>query len=394
MRLSAASLLALALGVGVCGSIDGRAQQPGTSPPDGRVRSQLTLDSRPVTVAFDPDLRADAAAHRALLSGDRVAGDARVHIGRLESVPLLRIGTLDGSPPEEPAEDADPILAVTYELWLTRDADGWALDAVWVAADGMVADRSSGTIALAEAPSTGTFETLSASVAPTSGETGRIELRWGDRAWTADFHFADPPERSVAAAEQAAPGAEQAAQVLDDSRPFEDDARADLAARFTRLAERNETAIELADGARIAVLVWQDLGIDHPDHAAIGTLADGDVLRLTEAAVNRLRTEVSLRFGDVLIPTGNLSPDFPGSYGIWIQRRGSGWRLVFNNEPDSWGTQHNPEYNAAQTELTYSRTGPTDRPLGARLVPNSSESGQLVIHWGAHQWAADFVVVR
>jgi len=390
MRLSAGSLLALALGVGVCGSIDVRAQQSGATPPDGLVRSQLTVGSRPVTVAFDPDLRTDAAAHSALLSRDRVAGDARVQIGRLESIPLLRIGTLDGSPPEAPAEDAGPIRAVTYELWLTRDADGWALDAVWVAEDGTVAERSSGAIALAEAPSTATFETLSASVAPTSGETGRIELRWGDRVWTADFHFADPPPPSAAAAQQAA--SDQAVQ--GDSRPFEDDARSDLAARFTRLAERNETAIALADGARIAVLVWQDLGIDHPDHAAIGTLADGDVLRLTEAAVNRLRTDVPLRFGDVLVPTGNLSPDFAGSYGMWIQRQGTGWRLVFNNEPDSWGTQHNPEYNAAQAELTYSRTGPTDRPLGAQLVPTSSESGQLVIHWGAHQWAADFVVVR
>ena len=358
---------------------------------DDRIRSQLTLSSRPVTVAFEPDLRADAPEHRALLSDTVVAGAARVHIGRLESVPLLRIGSLDGSPPEEPAEDAPPIRSVKYDLWLTRDAGGWALDATWVAADGTVADGASGTILLAHESAGGTFDTLSVSVAPTGDDRGRVELRWGRHAWTADFHFADPPPPPDGADSDQL----QAAQAGLGTREFEDDATADAIARGLRLSERNETAIVLPGGERIAVLVWlRGLGVDHDDFAAIGALADGDVMRLTEAAVNRLRTEVPLRFGNASVPTGNLSPGFAGSYGLWIQRRGSGWRLVFNNEADSWGTQHNPEYNVAQTELTYSRSGPTDRPLGARLVPTSASGGQLVIHWGPHQWAADFVVAR
>ena len=386
MRCAPSTLLALALCLVT--PLGARALQEGDDS-DGRVSSQLTLNSRPVTVAFEPDLRADAPEHRALLSDTVIAGDARVHIGRLESVPLLRIGPLDGSPPEEPAEDDPPIRSVKYDLLLTRDAGGWALDASWVAADGTVADGTSGTILLARGPAGGTFDTLSASVAPTGDDTGRLELRWGSHAWTADFHFADPPPPPDEADQPAA------AQDLTGAREFDDDATADAFARDMRLSERNETAIVLPGGERIAVFVWlRGLGVDHDDFAAIGALEDGDVMRLTEAAVNRLRTEVPLRFGNASVPTGNLSPGFAGSYGLWIQRRGSGWRLVFNNEPDSWGTQHDPEYNAAQTELTYSRTGPTDRPLGARLVPTSASSGQLVIHWGPHQWAADFVVAR
>ena len=386
MRCSLSTVLAF--GLCVVTPLAARALQEGDDS-DGRVSSQLTLNLRPVTVAFEPDLRADAPEHRALLSDTVIAGDARVQIGTLDSVPLLRIGSLDGSPPEEPAEDAPPTPAVKYDLWLTRDGGGWALDASWVAADGTVADGTTGTILLVHQPSGGTFDTLSVSVAPTGDDTGRIELRWGGHAWTADFHFADPPLPPE--------GADQlrAAQAGLGARDFEDDATADAVARGVRLTERNETAIVLPGGARIAVLVWrQGLGVDHDDFAAIGALDDGDVLRLTEAAVNRLRTDVPLRFGNASVPTGNLSPGFAGSYGLWIQRRGSGWRLVFNNEPDSWGTQHDPEYNAAQTELTYSRTGPTDRPLGARLVPTSASGGQLVIHWGPHQWAADFVVAR
>ena len=389
MRWSPSTLLVL--GLCLVTPLTARALQEGDDS-DGRVRSQLTLSSRPVTVAFEPDLRADAPEHRALLSDTVIAGDARVHIGTLESVPLLRIGPLDGSPPEEPAEDDPPIRSVKYDLWLTRDAGGWALDASWVAADGTVAAGASGTILLAHGPAGGTFDTLSASVAPTGDDRGRIELGWGSHAWTADFHFADPPpppDRADADQLRAA------AQAGLGAREFEDDATADAVARGLRLSERNETAIVLPGGDRIAVLVWlRGLGVDHDDFAAIGALEDGEVMRLTEAAVNRLRTDVPLRFGNASVPTGNLSPDFAGSYGLWIQRIGSGWRLVFNNEPDSWGTQHNPEYNAAQTELTYSRSGPTDRPLGARLVPTSASGGQLVIHWGPHQWAADFVVAR
>ena len=386
MRCALSTLLAL--GLCLVTPLGARALQE-RDDTDGRVSSQLTLSSRSVTVAFEPDLRADAPEHRALLSDTVIAGVPRVHIGTLESVPLLRIGPLDGSPPEEPAEDAPPIRSVKYDLSLTRDAGGWALDASWMAADGTVAEGASGTILLAHGPAGGTFDTLSASVGPTGDDTGRLELRWGSHAWTADFHFADPPPPPDEADQPAA------AQSPDGAREFEEDATADAVARGMRLSERNETAIVLPGGERIAVLVWlRGLGVDHDDFAAIGALEDGDVMRLTEAAVNRLRTEVPLRFGNASVPTGNLSPGFAGSYGLWIQRRGSGWRLVFNNEPDSWGTQHNSEYNAAQTELTYSRAGPTDRPLGARLVPTSASGGQLVIHWGPHQWAADFVVAR
>ncbi|MDE2905602.1 MAG: SUMF1/EgtB/PvdO family nonheme iron enzyme, partial [Acidobacteriota bacterium] len=34
------------------------------------------------------------------------------------------------------------------------------------------------------------------------------------------------------------------------------------------------------------------------------------------------------------------------------------------------------------------------RPLGATLVPTGDDRGRLVVHWGPHEWAADFTVVR
>ena len=49
----------LVLGLCLVTPLGARALQDGDDA-DGRVSSQLTLNSRPVTVAFEPDLRADA----------------------------------------------------------------------------------------------------------------------------------------------------------------------------------------------------------------------------------------------------------------------------------------------------------------------------------------------
>ena len=125
--------------------------------------------------------------------------------------------------------------------------------------------------------------------------------------------------------------------------------------------------------------------------AAMGS---GEVVRLTEAAVIRLRTEVPLRFDDVTVATDNLAPDFPGSYGLWLKRGRRGWKLVFNHEADSWGTQHDPDFDAVQIDLEHSERGSAARPLGAARVPYGDGRGCLCIHWGAHDWSADFVIAH
>ena len=112
------------------------------------------------------------------------------------------------------------------------------------------------------------------------------------------------------------------------------------------------------------------------------------------ASVLRFKTDVSLRFGDADIPTGNLAPGFAGFYGIWLKRVGDGWRLLFTDEPDSWGTQHDPEHDVAEVLARYTRAGNAFRPLGATLVATDADRGQLVVHWGVHEWAADFAVIH
>ena len=226
-------------------------------------------------------------------------------------------------------------------------------------------------------------ETLAVRLLPAADEAGTLELVWGRNRWTADFEFVELPRP---------PRPERTSNVGPGTSLTRD---SDLDARYraAALGSRNETALRTPDGARIQVLFEQELGTDGVDFAALESIGDGDLVELTEGAVIRLRSEVPLRFGDTLIPTDNLAPDFPGSYGLWLRASGPGWTLVFNNEPDSWGTQHDPAFDAHEVDIDHTHGGPYEgRPLGVSLVPVDDEEARLVIVWGQHVWAADFTI--
>ena len=429
----------LACGLGACllaPAAAGAQQDDADSPPADLVRTELTLNLRPVAVSFEPGLDAGDPVYRELLTEDGSASSTRVRVGEIEAMPRLRIGTLDGSQPGG-SESPDPATA-TLELWLARTAGGWSLDLRGEpdadgdetddgAEDGREADPDTapagrdttmiGQVALTR-EAAAAQETFSAALVPTGEAAGQLVLRWRDHRWTADLHFADPPDpdeedagdqAGEAEPEDASDPAREAAEeadevdgdeseedegprVANDRESLRFDSDTSAGARFLRLSERHESAVELPGDARLAVLFWQEQSVDLEDFAGVETLADGEVLRLTQAAVLRLRNETPLRFGDVAIPTGNLAPGFAGSYGLWLKRRGDGWRLVFNHEADSWGTQHDPAFDAAEVDLAYSRDGLATRPFGAALVPEAPGAGRLVIHWGAHEWAAAYTI--
>ena len=218
-----------------------------------------------------------------------------------------------------------------------------------------------GQVALARAAA-GMQEAFSAALVPTGESAGQLVLRWRDHRWAADFRFADPPEPDEGQEEETSEPAEESddanvsvgesegdesegeepdedegPRVANDRESLRFDSDTSAGARFLRLSERHESAVELPGDARLAVLFWQEQSVDLEDFAGVETLADGEVLRLTQAAVIRLRNETPLRFGGVTLPTGNLAPGFAGSYGLWLKRRGDGWRLVFNHEAELVG---------------------------------------------------------
>lgn len=387
-----------ACGLGACllvPALAGAGQDGADSAPADVIRTELTLNLRPVAVSFEPGLGAGDPAHRELLAGSGSVSGAPVRVGEIEVMPRLRIGTLDGTAPGG-SESPNPA-TTTYALWLARSGADWSLE-LRGAADGDDAGEADaeGDAVIGSIPLTreaaGTRETFSAALVPTADDAGRLLLRWRDHRWAADFHFADPPAPDEGEDDAGDSEADDGPRVANDRESLEFDSDTSAGSRLLRLSERHETAVELPPGARVSVLVWQEQSVEHADFAALAALAEGEVVRLTEAAVLRLRSEAALRFGDVTVPTGNLSPGFAGSYGLWLKRGAGGWRLVFNHEADSWGTQHDPAFDAAEIDVAHSEDGLATRPLGAALLPVTARSGRLVIHWGPHDWAADFTV--
>jgi len=225
-------------------------------------------------------------------------------------------------------------------------------------------------------------------------------LRWGEFEAAGDVVVAAPP-RTQRAAENPRPN-------TTINRSHTEDTSALSRARL--LAQRNETAMVLTSGERLSVSFQRSfaqgeraagggtprtrgLAADGPDFARLASTPDGAVVMLTEASVPRLRIERPLQFGATQVAVSNQVPNSPGSYGLWLKRAGTGWRLVFNHEPDAWGSQHEPKFDAAEIALQHSEGHAPSRPFAIGLEPTGAERGRLLIIWGPHEWSADFGVV-
>ena len=401
--------LAVACGLTALAGVHAGAQAPPpTEEADGLVHASLVLEGQEIDVAFPPDLAANGPAYAELLAGKAV------RLGTFEGHRALRIGTLeadlealaaeravalarmaaeaqeaaaaqDEPARDEPAEDdggtdaaAEPAEPPDPELWIARDAEGWRLEIRTSDGD----EATAHIVPLHHTETAAASPVFAASVHATAAETGRLELRWGRQAWSSDFRFDElpPPPRRPRVSGRGTPR-----RAADDNTPT---------ARNNMLNERNETALVLPDGARISMLYWKGIDVEDEDYPTLADTPDGAVVEMIRAPVLRLKSDVSLRFGEADVPTGNLAPGFAGAYGVWLRRAGAGWRFVFNHEPDSWGTQHDPDFDAAGTAVDYSRSAGSFRPLGATLVPTGPDEGRLVVHWGPHEWSANFIVVR
>ena len=371
---------------------------------DGLVHASLTLEVQGIDVAFPPDLRASHHAYQWLLSG---TVGSRVRVGTLDAHRAVRLGTLapdidaieaeiaatvaareteaeagDADDSDDDTEESDAAADESEaemepadpDLWLVRNAAGWQLE-IHPTNGGDVR-----VVPLSHRETAADSPTFTASLHATAAENGRLELRWGRHAWSAGFRFEELPETP----RRALVSGRGTAREAEDSN--------DAIARGNLLAERNETALVLPNGAGITVVYWKSIDVEDEDYPNVAAARDGDVIEMIRAPVLRLKSDVSLRFGTADIPTGNLAPGFAGFYGIWLRKAGDGWRFVFNHEADSWGTQYDAAFDVAEIAVDYTRTAGSFRPLGTTLVPTGPDRGRVVVHWGPHEWSADFVV--
>ena len=107
----------------------------------------------------------------------------------------------------------------------------------------------------------------------------------------------------------------------------------------------------------------------------------------------KMKTAATLKFGDLTIGAGNVAPDYPGLYSLWIRKvSADDWRLIFNHEADAWGTMHDPAQDVGEVPLTHTVDEAASTPsLMIDLEPNESgDGGLLKLGWGAHKWSVPF----
>ena len=179
------------------------------------------------------------------------------------------------------------------------------------------------------------------------------------------------------------------------------DAEATAAARrerFRRLRYGNLAELELA-GKQLRIS-YPDLATDSGDYRAFEALEPGQVAAWISARAVKLLTHASLSFGGVVVPYGNVSPDYPGVYSLWPKRTASGWSLVFNGDADIWGSQRDAAADAVEVPLEHSTTDePTEKLTiefldvgpGAKALPKEAAGKKVLrIAWGDHQFLAAF----
>jgi hypothetical protein len=381
-----------AIPAGVCAigfavALSAQAPATPTVKPDGLIHTELSLLGRTASVLFSPDLRANDPAHRSLFSsGSQASG--RVRIGELQTNGALRLGDVAIGKPG--------MAAFRFDLFLEAAGDAWQLS---VASAGGSTDvsASASKVPLLRERAAVASPTLLAALVPVTRDTAMLILTWGDVKATAGVQFQEVqlPSRGTGGGRQVAPV----------NRTHNEE---NAGARLTMLSQLNEAALVDASGARASVTFArtfpkgtssqsaagttrrEGLVVEGPDFKRLMSTPDGAVVELTQAPALRLSIEKAARSGNVVLRPGNQTPGFAGAYSIWLKRAGAGWRLVFNQEPDVWGSQRDPKSDVGEVDLAYAKDGEPSRPLGVALVPTSADRWRLVLVWGPHEWAADF----
>lgn len=145
------------------------------------------------------------------------------------------------------------------------------------------------------------------------------------------------------------------------------------------------------DGKRIRI-AFATLEQGTSDWDLFQNVADGAIFEFTLSRATKIYTDFDLSFGEVVIEKENKAPDYPGVYSLWLKKVGSGWHLVFNSQPDIWGSRRLAEFDVAEIPLTVSKIEGDPKEKFIVTLEKASEGGTLAMQWGDTRWSADFSV--
>jgi hypothetical protein len=186
---------------------------------------------------------------------------------------------------------------------------------------------------------------------------------------------------------QKPPTAEQAAP---ETTPAPTAAPEGQRRRARRGGEFDTTELQVGADQKIE-LRYDQTPIEDAAYAAIQSPVEGEVVPFVKSRPLKLKTPVDLRFGDTVIAAHNHGPEYPGVYSLWLKSVGGQWRLVFNDLPDVWGTQHDPARDKAEVPLEVGTAAEPVKTFTAKLEP-AAGGGILRLRWGSTEWSVPFSV--
>ncbi len=171
--------------------------------------------------------------------------------------------------------------------------------------------------------------------------------------------------------------------------PKVDDPEGQQQQRRNRRMAQNQARLRF--GSENVQINFHPLTLDSEDHKRLAAIKDGEVFEFVGGRATKLLTDVNMKFAEALVATENAAPDYPGVYSLWLKRAGDGWRLVFNEEADIWGTMHNAEADKAEIALTAGTAAEPSDTFKVLLV-EAENGGVLKLVWGEQEWSAPFQV--
>ena len=159
-----------------------------------------------------------------------------------------------------------------------------------------------------------------------------------------------------------------------------------------RTSRRRDASAEIVVADQKISIRYAPLKANGPDYERLLALATGEVSRFEGGRAIKLLSEASLKFGDTVVPKGNIAADYSGVYSLWLKRADSGWEIVFNREADIWGTQRLAEADVASVAVDYRVAETETEELTIELVEVPG-GGLLRMAWGASEWIAPFEII-
>ncbi len=150
----------------------------------------------------------------------------------------------------------------------------------------------------------------------------------------------------------------------------------------------------IVNGKRVRI-AFSNLEMGEVDWDTFQNVKDGDVFNFVSNRATKIYTDIDLKFGDTIIKKENMAPDYPGVYSLWLKRVGDGWHLVFNDQPDIWGSRHRADHDVAEIPLTVTTTsGDPQEKFLITLKQQGDADAALTLAWGNMQLSAECGLIQ